>query len=906
MVSRVYLAEPPLRSTTCAAIFGLTIAGLAMPAYAEDWFNPALLGVGAADNSAPGSAPASGIDEKTLQLMANGQQPPGAYVLDVKVNGLFMDKRNIMLTADGPEASLTPKWSVNEVLGLGVKEDVLAADTRLDMTPEQGDTPVTGILNFVPGSQVRLDFASQTLHITIPDMLMVKTMSGATDPRFWDHGITALVTDYNLSAWRRQGQGDQSDTETDSAFLSMDNSLNMGPWRLNNFSTWSRTKDKNKETGDTTNEEEFENVNTWLERPIAQLKGLLSVGDFYTPDDVFDSIQFRGAQLASDEEMNPDQMNDFAPIVRGTASTNAQVIIRQNGSIVYQTSVPPGPFSITDIPSAMHGGDLYVTVKEADGTQHSFIQGNAAVAVMQRAGELRYAFTGGQLRNSGEDTREPEFMQGTLIYGLPHDLTVYGGLLGSQEYQSGNLGIGALLGVFGAASVDVTHAKTDRAGITGNDEDGTDSGQSWRFRYSKTIGETGSSLSVSALNNSSGGYWSFNDAYSLDSGDDDQDYIFSDDGNISVPVINGRTRKELQISLTQSLGEDFGSLGINATKKNFHDLEGEQTSVSINWNTAIADIEMGIGFQMSKWPDKEQEDEQIVSLNFSLPLQKWLGIQSSVYANSNYTHSDKGRQTLNNNVGGTLLEDNNLSWSVGQTSIRPGDEGGKDTDNGNVNLSYSGGQGEISAGYSYAPDNQQYDLGLKGGVIVSRYGLTFSQRPGETTALVHAPGADDVSVVTGSGITTDRFGNTAVQVQPYQRNKIDLDVLSSGRNATLVETSKVVIPTRGAVVLAKFDTEVGYQVLMNLTRQGKPLPFGAMVNLVQDSDSSKSSRSGGNGIVGDGGQIWLSGMPEKGVLNVVWGEGSGGTCKIPYTLNTADIKAAEEKNLPVSATGVCS
>ncbi|NDO83783.1 hypothetical protein CJP72_24475 [Citrobacter sp. NCU1] len=124
---------------------------------------------------------------------------------------------------------------------------------------------------------------------------------------------------------------------------------------------------------------------------------------------MFDSIQFRGGggQLASDEEMNPDYLNEFAPVVRGTASTNAQVIIRQNGNVVYQTTVAPGPFTITDIPASSQSGDFYVTVQESDGKEHMFIQGNSAVAVMQRQGQLRYAVAGGSCAALGQTPVSP-------------------------------------------------------------------------------------------------------------------------------------------------------------------------------------------------------------------------------------------------------------------------------------------------------------------------------------------------------------------------------------------------------------------------------------------------------------------------------------------------------------------
>lgn len=90
-------------------------------------------------------------------------------------------------------------------------------------------------------------------------------------------------------------------------------------------------------------------------------------------------------------------------------------------------------------------------------------------------------------------------------------------------------------------------------------------------------------------------------------------------------------------------------------------------------------------------------------------------------------------------------------------------------------------------------------------------------------------------------------------------------------------TSTSVIPTRGAVVRADFDPNVGQRVLMTLTRvNGEPVPFGATAG----SDGKNSGAS----IVGDGGQVYLSGMDDSGTLTVKWGSTADQTCRVNYRL----------------------
>lgn len=901
----------PARSAVAVLVLSLLPAAFGTARVEQAWFNPDLLGIGGKGNA--GGPKVAGLDDKALQRLANGQQLPGTYPLDIYVNGNFVARRDVVMTADGPDGALSPSWTVNEVLAMGVRPGALAADGKLDMAPAAGDRPVPGILGHLAGTQVRFDFGHQRLNVTVPEISIDKTLSGATDQRFWDEGLTAAVVDYNASAWktsaRRAGTRD-----TDSAFLSLNNSLNLGAWRAHNFSTWSyNALAHNTDASDRSEQrvtQKWTAVNTWLDRPIAQVKGLLSLGDRYTPSDVFDSVQFRGVQLATDEEMYPDLLRNFSPVIRGTASSNARVTVRQNGNVVYETTVPPGAFVISDLPTASLSGDLYVTVREADGTVHSFVQGNASVAVMQREGQLRYALTGGRLRSSGTDTREPTFAQGTAIYGLPYGFTAYGGLLGSQNYDAGSLGLGTLLGVYGALSADVTVARTDLAAITGREGDGRDTGQSWRLRYSKSLEETGTTVTLAAYRYSTQGYYSFSDANALA---DNRSYVttFTPDGILSSPVVRGRARQEAQFNLNQSLGGGLGSLGLSATRKTYWDLSNEQESVSANWNLTVKGVGLGLGYQLSRWPGTQQRDDRLVSLMVTLPLAQWLAPPDwghSLYSTTSLSHSGAGRDSMTNTLGGTALEDNRLAWSAGQNSVRAGSDGGDDGNGGTLNTTYSGGRGKVTGGYSISQDTRQLSAGLQGAVVVTRYGVTLGQSPGETMTLVHAPGAAGVKVKSGTGATTDPWGNTVMQAQPYRRNRVDLDLLSAGQDVTLGDTSAEVIPTRGAVVLANYDTAVGYQVLMTLSRRGKPMPFGTMVSLARDAgDEAPARRSaqGGSGIVGDAGQAWLSGMPESGALIVTWGDGAAGTCRIPFRLDAGAVKAALEHHLPVTAKGEC-
>ncbi|WP_251274134.1 fimbria/pilus outer membrane usher protein, partial [Enterobacter hormaechei] len=86
-------------------------------------------------------------------------------------------------------------------------------------------------------------------------------------------------------------------------------------------------------------------------------------------------------------------LRGYAPEIRGMARTNAKVTVRQNSAIIYETTVSPGEFVINDLYPTGFGGDLTVTVREADGNENFFLVPYTAMPQLIRPGSYRYSFT---------------------------------------------------------------------------------------------------------------------------------------------------------------------------------------------------------------------------------------------------------------------------------------------------------------------------------------------------------------------------------------------------------------------------------------------------------------------------------------------------------------------------------
>lgn len=834
----------------------LLIAMQAFSAHADLYFNPRFL----ADD------PASVAD---LSGFENGQEaPPGTYRVDIYLNEGFMTTRDVRFTAAHNGSGLVPCLTREQWAEMGVNVSAIAGMNAL---ASDACVPMT---EFIKESTTQFDVGQQRLSLTVPQAFMGNRARGYIPPERWDSGISAGLLNYNFTG--NNVQNDRGGT-SNYAWLNLQSGINLGAWRLRDNTTWSY----NSGGSSSGNENKWQHVNTWLERDITPLRSRLTLGDSYTNSDVFDGINFRGAQLASDDNMLPDSMKGFAPVIRGIARGTAHVIVKQNGYEIYQGTVPPGPFTINDLYAASSGGDLQVTIKETDGSSQNFSVPWSSVPVLQREGRTRFSLTAGEYRSGNSQQEEPKFFQGTVLHGLPDGWTLYGGSQLADRYRAFNLGVGKNMGVLGALSMDVTQANAKLA------DESDHQGQSLRFLYNKSLTELGTNIQLVGYRYSTSGYFTLADtAYSRMSGYS----VETQDGVIQVkPKLTDyynlaySKRGRVQLSLTQQLGRT-ATLYLSGSHQTYWNSSSADEQMQVGLNTAVDDINWTVSYSLTKnaWQDGR---DQMLALNVNIPFSHWLRSDSkSVWRNANasysMSHDLNGRMTNLAGLYGTLLEDNNLSYSV-QTGYAGGGEG-NNSSTGYAALNYRGGYGNANVGYSRSDGLRQVYYGASGGMLAHADGVTFSQPLNSTVVLVKAPGADNVKVENQTGVRTDWRGYAVLPyASEYRENRIALDTNTLADNVDLQDAVANVVPTHGAIVRAEFKPQVGVKMLMTLTHNGKPVPFGAVVTAEALPVSS---------IVADGGQVYLSGMPLAGKVLAKWGDGPDASCVADYRLGEESQK----------------
>lgn len=815
-------------------------------AWAEDYFDPELLslGTGTTDVDLSAFSHAGGVAE-------------GDYRVTIFVNQREAQSLDLVFKKNA-QGNVTPQLTPDLLKTLGINVDQLPS---LKDLPK--DQPVADLNALIPQSSVKFDLSRLRLDVSIPQIAMQPGRDSQSDPAQWDDGIPAMLFNYTLSGGRNEQTVNSDQRATNSLFANVQTGANAGPWRLRSTVTHSHSDSDGGNNGASDRTDSTRFSNTYLARDIRNWRSRLLMGEASTGGEVMDGVPFRGVQLRSAEQMMPARLRGFAPQINGVANSNARVTVRQNGYVVYETYVAPGPFEIKDLYQAGMSGDLDVSITEADGSVHSFVVPYSSLPVMLRPGAVKYEITAGQYDGgTTQGSRQSDFVLATLIYGLPKKLTLYGGLLTSQKYSALSMGSGVSLGDWGAMSADGTFSSTQ---FEDKDRQG---GASWRVRYSKSMLTTGTSVDLTALRYSTRNYYSFAEYNSMG-------YAQKEDVS---PWIMSRRRSSFQTQVTQQLG-DLGSVSLRANRDDYYGSTKTLTSLSAGYNGSVKGISYGLYYTVDRmkgngdWPENRQ-----VSFNLSIPFSifSYSSALQNTYASSQFTHDNQGRTQSQAGIAGSNA-DGAFSYSVMQGW------GNQDqVSSSTANLGYQGSKGNISAGYGYSADMRSMNINMSGGAIVHSEGVTLSRPLGSSVALVSAPGAQGVSLSNNGGKTDSRGYAVVPYLSDYTRNNIGLDPGTLPDNVDLPQNQQTVYPTNGAVVKANFATRIGYQVLMTLTRAGGAgvVPFGATVALVQSATSEENT-----GITGDNGQVYLTGLPQKGELSVMWGKGHDKQCRVSYNLH---------------------
>lgn len=733
---------------------------------------------------------------------------PGIYPVNIRLNGKLLGRRPLELTSPGqggqPSVCLSPTLLDN-----------LEVDLELPPEPACIDLP-----SVIEGASQTLDGSTLTLDISIPQAALRRQAAGFVEEKEWDNGINAALLNYQFSGAQGQRKAEGKSYQSN---LYLQAGINVAQWRLRSNSAFTQSQDSPSH---------WQRSNTYAQRDLARQWGTLTLGEHFTPGDVFDSLPYRGVQLSSDMGMLPDSMQGYAPVVRGIAETQARVEVRQNGYSLYSTFVPPGPFVIDDLSAAGGSGELEVIITEADGRERRFVQPYATLNNMLRQGVWRHSLTLGQY-NSGDGRETPGFTEATLAYGLPLDLTLYGGLQASGFYQAVQAGLGKNLGVIGALSMDVTQARTD------NLQGGQDSGQSYGWRYGKSFASE-TSLRFAGYRYSTQGYRDFGEA------------VWQQDA--SQPVLRSK-RNRLEASLAQSTR--YGSLFLSLNQQTYWQGRAREQQVQFGLSTYYRGITYGLYGSRTLSGEYRANDQ--LTLTLSLPLGR--------SATATYTAATAAGGALTQRASLAGQVGTHQDWRYGLNAARSEDGKQNATASLNYRAPFIQLGGSVSGGAGY----RQTTVNASGSLLAHADGVELGHSLGETIALVDTQGVADIGVQNAPGTRTNARGYSLVPyLTPYRHNRITLDTDHLGLEVDIENSVSQAVPRRGAVIKARFKVSRSRKIIAELRlADGKQPPFGTQV---------LDTHGHVVGVVGPGGQVLLAVSETDKRLIAKWSERSQGQC----------------------------
>lgn len=813
------------RLNALAAMIGCLLVGIPERSYAEDaiQFNTEFLDV------------KDGASLDLNRFSRKNYVMPGKYTLQVNVNTSQILQESIVeySTLVPGDQNTYPCLSPDVVTLFGLTADIF---THLQWI-NNGQCLKPGQLE---GLETQTALSSSTLTVVIPQAYLEYTDQDWDPPSRWDEGIPGVIFDYNVnSQWRHpeHNEGDEYDVSGNGTV-----GANIGAWRLR--ADWQASyshddaddnDDSNRYGSSASTQRQWDWNRYYAWRAIPALKAQLMLGESTLESDIFDTFNYVGASLITDDQMLPPNLRGYAPDISGVARSNAKVTVTQKGRVVHESQVPAGPFRIQGISDSV-SGDLHVRIEEQNGQVQEYDVSTASIPFLTRPGQLRYKISSGRPQTWDHNVEGDVFTTGEASWGIADGWSLYGGSIVSQDYQSLAAGIGRDMAVLGALAVDLTHSRADLPDNSAYGE-GITNGNSFRASYSKDFDDLESRLTFAGYRFSEENFMTMDEFIDAD----------RDDGMVR----SGHDKEMYTLTYSQSFLDINVNAYINLTHRSYWNRSSEDSynlSVSHFFDIGeLRSVSLTVNGFRNEY-DNSTDDGVYLSLNIPWGTDRTLSYNGS-YGGSN-----------SNQVGyyERIDDRNNYQFNVGRAD-------GNETANGYYRYQSSVADIDVSANYQ-GGDYLSGGLSMQGGATLTANGGALHRVgvAGGTRLLVDVGSESGIPVSTyGTPVYTNVFGKAVIaDVNNYYRNQVKIDITNLPDNAEALSSMAQATLTEGAIGYRRMEVLTGYKAVANLRLpNGDAPPFGAEV---------RNSRQQSIGMLDDDGNVYLIGVNAGDRLQVFW------------------------------------
>lgn len=809
-----------------------------------------------------------GIDPKLAEYFkAAPRFTPGVHQVTLYVNG---DKRGLLDASFDAEGQLCFNLTLLERAGLALPVDVptlplepevQSQDNSKDMSAKliddlagpvstwagkskTGSPPETAndqgaCIDFhsaYPQTEVSLRPGLEEVHLVAPTTALrpvTQDFSG------YSTGGMAGLINYDFLSSTTESDG----SKTQYRSLNTETGMNIGDWSVRS----------RQSLVDLNGERSNENLYAFAEHSLVGLQSIVQIGQINIASPIFSGSAITGVQLLPDSDLRPK--SEGGVTVTGIAQTSqARVELTQNGILMYSTVVPTGPFTLSNIPLLQGNTDVVMTVYESDGNQHSDRFAAASLRTVDLVAD-GFSIAAGQVRDigdSGSDTPPVITLSDSWLVGDRSVLAT--GLMLTPDYRAIGWDLGTEFTRDTRLSLTSLMSQASELG-----ERGIENSATLNTRLTESL-----TLSASATRRSPE-YLDLSDTTQTDQ-DDDSIVPFdpldpfaplpSDEDNDGTLDNLGQPRTEYSLSLSLN-AQPWGSGNLSYSQS---EQDSEQTSrtVSASWGARIGTASISANFRHQL--DEEDGNGAYVSVN--LPL----GRSRSVRA---YSSESNGR----GQVGATYNEtvSDTLSYSVSTTRADDADSPGV-----GGTVSALPRYAQVNLGYNQDDLSKSSNLGVSGGLVIHRQGITASPYAVQNTfGIAQVGDIAGIKLSTPSGPAwTDAGGRAVVARLPaFGSGSVEVITNTLPRNVDLNNGYKSIDAGRGSVNFVDFGViTVRRALLTAVDAGGVVLPKGSSVTDTLDRFLT---------TVVDGGKIFLVDATQQGlIVNMA----DGSRCSLAFEL----------------------
>jgi len=555
--------------------------------------------------------------------------------------------------------------------------------------------------------------------------------------------------------------------------------------------------------------------------------GVTRGGDWNRP------VRFAGVRLGSDFSLAPDDITYALPRLSGS-SILPSVVELAAASSRQSITMQPGDFAIDYQPVFTGGGEVTMTIRDANGTARSVTQSFYTSPRLLREGLDDFSLEAGFLRKDfGERSFSygAPFAAGFWRHGLGAGLTVGGRAEASEAVQMVGLGLGLILSSWGEVALSAAGSQS-RFG----------KGLMWRAQVQRITPR-----------------------YSVTASYQEEDSAFVQVGEEnSLP----ESRRELVVAGSLTLGR-LGSMNANYLESAGG--EGDRFSIgSVSYATNIGSAWLSLGARQTRMAE-QRNNSLFGSLTLPFGARSSAGLfvdgKRVAVSASQTPPPDKGwgyRLLASREAEGVSLMEGGVTWrtaagDVDLSASRMGEAQG-------VRLQARGAllrvDGTIVAApqldYAFAVVDVSADQGVS---------ILFENRP-----VARKAGDGRRAVITG--------------LQPYSTNRIAVDLDDLPIDAIVTSAEKNVIPGyRQAVRVSFGDPSVHPVTLHVVDASGRPVAQGLTV----------TAAGAASGVTGFDGAVFLTDTYEGQELMV---SGPAATCRAVVPALPRNPSMARISSLP--------